>query len=321
MIIQYYEIESKSIHELTFNDFKERSTDGNGLHICDIKIDQREEAVKALRPFMEGSPILEYILDPPEHIRFEYLSEFAYGEFAFFSSNSENPIRYVGVIHRQNTLFFVHDLEEIGFSGIFNVFPSLIASYTDKLEAPLLLYIIINEILTADGKLILSYREEIEDVAKELHKDESEIDPGDILEFKTHLSDFNRVLEKLFFTLSFPPARSIVAQTSPYRQYFQELLKTINVLKISISKSEERLDSLHDHFNLLIQDKSNKRLNFLTIIQAIFVPLTLVTGIYGMNFQNMPELGWKYGYFFLLGALVLIASIFLRYFYKHRWFE
>jgi len=75
------------------------------------------------------------------------------------------------------------------------------------------------------------------------------------------------------------------------------------------------------HIEPVEQEKANKRLNFLTIIQAIFVPLTLMTGIYGMNFVNMPELNWHFGYFFLLGVLVLIASVFIRYFYKNGWFD
>jgi magnesium transporter len=78
---------------------------------------------------------------------------------------------------------------------------------------------------------------------------------------------------------------------------------------------------LHDHYQLLLQKKANKRLNFLTIIQAIFVPLTLLAGIYGMNFQHIPELELQYGYFISLGLMVIIAIAFLWYFYKHGWFD
>ncbi len=92
-------------------------------------------------------------------------------------------------------------------------------------------------------------------------------------------------------------------------------------LKISAAQIEDRLNSLHDHYDLLLQDKSNKRLNFLTIIQAIFVPLTLIAGIYGMNFQFMPELTFKYGYFISLGSMLIVSLFFLKYFYKHGWFK
>lgn len=321
MVVTYYAIEKGVIKECEFDTFSKRSINSKALYLCDINVSVREEAVDALTPFLEGSPILEYILYPSDHIRFEYMSELAYGEFAFFSSKSEHPIKYMAVIHLSNTLFLVNNLEDELFSEYYDTFKSLIENSANNLEVPFLLYLMINEILSENGKLILSYREEIEDAAKALNEEQNEVDIGEILEYRTHLSDFNRVLEKLNFTLNFPPAKAVLDPDSPYRRYFLELLKTVDVLKISVTKSEERLDALHDHYNLLLQDRANKRLNFLTIIQAIFVPLTLVTGIYGMNFVNMPELNWHYGYFFLLGVLVLIASVFMRYFYKNGWFD
>jgi len=52
---------------------------------------------------------------------------------------------------------------------------------------------------------------------------------------------------------------------------------------------------------LSFQELFNKRLSTITILQAIFVPLTLIAGIYGMNFAFMPELKWEHGYFFDFG--------------------
>lgn len=63
----------------------------------------------------------------------------------------------------------------------------------------------------------------------------------------------------------------------------------------------------------------NEIMKVLTIITAIFVPLGLIAGIYGMNFQWMPELGWHYGYFGVLGLMALIASALIVTFRKRRW--
>lgn len=54
----------------------------------------------------------------------------------------------------------------------------------------------------------------------------------------------------------------------------------------------------------------NNTMRVLTVITAIFVPLTFIVGIYGMNFHNMPELSWEYGYFYILGFMLVIASSF-----------
>ena len=49
-------------------------------------------------------------------------------------------------------------------------------------------------------------------------------------------------------------------------------------------------------------------LGLLTVLSAIFMPLTLIAGIYGMNFDVMPELHWRYGYFVVLGTMAVIAG-------------
>jgi magnesium transporter len=57
----------------------------------------------------------------------------------------------------------------------------------------------------------------------------------------------------------------------------------------------------------------------LTIFAAIFIPLTFIAGIYGMNFQNMPELGWNLGYPMALMIMLLVGLVMLFYFKKKKW--
>ena len=58
----------------------------------------------------------------------------------------------------------------------------------------------------------------------------------------------------------------------------------------------------------------------LTVITTIFVPLAFLSGLYGMNFEYMPELGYKYGYFVLLSVMAVIAMGSLYWFKKKDWF-
>jgi magnesium/cobalt transport protein CorA len=307
-------------HEISHDDFHKQNRDKSSVYLYDIMIGKREDALEELSLFGLDDRILEYILEPSEHIRFEHIGSATYGELGHFSPESDDPLKYIGVIILGNILIFIYDEEE----DILKNFTDSIPDFTDEnessLSVPYLLYILIDETLASHAGLILSYREEIEDFAKEFRNHE-DIDPDEFLSSKSALSDFNRAIEKLHFTMSFPPVKSIVKQESDYTKYFQELLITTDFLKESLKLAGERLNALHDHYHLMLQDKSNKRLNFLTIIQAIFVPITLITGLYGMNFVFMPELEFKYGYFIALGIMVLIVSGFLRYFYKHGWFD
>jgi magnesium transporter len=58
----------------------------------------------------------------------------------------------------------------------------------------------------------------------------------------------------------------------------------------------------------------------LTVFAAIFIPLTFIAGVYGTNFKFIPELEWKYSYFFFLGGTLLIGLILVFIFKKKKWF-
>ncbi|MBP2664674.1 MAG: magnesium Mg(2+)/cobalt Co(2+) transport protein [Firmicutes bacterium] len=57
----------------------------------------------------------------------------------------------------------------------------------------------------------------------------------------------------------------------------------------------------------------------LTIISTIFIPLTFIAGVYGMNFAHMPELEWEYGYPVVLSIMLFIGLLMVRYFRKKQW--
>jgi magnesium transporter len=63
----------------------------------------------------------------------------------------------------------------------------------------------------------------------------------------------------------------------------------------------------------------NEVMKALTLITTIFMPLTVITGIYGMNFDYMPELRTKYGYFIVLGVMVIVGGGLFTYFRHRKW--
>jgi magnesium transporter len=65
----------------------------------------------------------------------------------------------------------------------------------------------------------------------------------------------------------------------------------------------------------------NNNMMLLTVITTIFIPLTFIAGIYGMNFNYMPELEWKYGYFIVLFIMLIIGYIMYRWFKRKGWFD
>jgi len=60
-------------------------------------------------------------------------------------------------------------------------------------------------------------------------------------------------------------------------------------------------------------------MKLLTIISTLFIPLMFLVGVYGMNFENIPELSWEYGYFYVWGLMILITVLLIFYFKKRKW--
>lgn len=93
---------------------------------------------------------------------------------------------------------------------------------------------------------------------------------------------------------------------------------TIQVMDM-IETYRDLVTGLNDLFISELSFKMNNVMKILTIITTIFVPLSFLAGLYGMNFDHMPELHWRYGYFALLGIMAFIFIALLLFFYKKKW--
>lgn len=90
-----------------------------------------------------------------------------------------------------------------------------------------------------------------------------------------------------------------------------------------LEQIDSDMSSLESASNFYFSEQSRKMneiMKTLTIISAIFIPLTFIVGVYGMNFENMPELKYKYGYHIVMGAMFLLVIALIIYFKKRRWF-
>jgi magnesium transporter len=80
------------------------------------------------------------------------------------------------------------------------------------------------------------------------------------------------------------------------------------------------LESASNFFFSSQNHKMNEVMKTLTIVSSIFIPLTFIVGVYGMNFDNMPELRNPNGYFIVLGVMALLVVLMVYYFKKRNWF-
>lgn len=93
---------------------------------------------------------------------------------------------------------------------------------------------------------------------------------------------------------------------------------TVQVIDM-VETSRDSLASLHDTYLSSLSNRMNEVMKVLTVISTIFIPLTFLAGVYGMNFEHMPELKWKEGYFVVWAVMVSTGVLLLMYFRKRRW--
>lgn len=102
-------------------------------------------------------------------------------------------------------------------------------------------------------------------------------------------------------------------------QYFLELKDTCLTLLEEIDAQKQMLDGIANLYYAVQGQKMNEIMKVLTVTSAIFIPLTFIVGVYGMNFENMPELKWKYGYFIAIGIMLLLTVVLVFVFWKRGW--
>jgi magnesium transporter len=103
------------------------------------------------------------------------------------------------------------------------------------------------------------------------------------------------------------------------RVYFRDVYDhTVQVID-TVETYRDLLSGMFDLYLSSISNRTNEIMKFLTVIGTIFMPLTFLVGVYGMNFKHLPELEWHNGYFMLWGFMLALAIAMIIYFRRKRW--
>ncbi|MVP00540.1 magnesium/cobalt transporter CorA [Paenibacillus lutrae] len=103
--------------------------------------------------------------------------------------------------------------------------------------------------------------------------------------------------------------------------YFSDIHDHLLKLSEMIDSVRDTTADMRENFVSLNSYRMNNIMKTLTVITTIFMPLTFMAGIYGMNFDNMPELHWQSGYFIVLGVMLAVAAMMFYWFKRKGWFD
>jgi magnesium transporter len=265
--------------------------------------------------------VQESIVDINQRPKFE---EYSKGLFIVLRSLKFDPVELK--IKREHVAIYFND----GFIASFQETESDLFEFVRKRiqadksrirarRADYLAYALIDE--TVDNYYVVL--EEVEDQIEQL-EDKMLVELNDFSK-----NDIHRLKrELLVLRKSISPLREAIANFSKTDSEFvnessfvfiRNLYENTIQVMDTVDSYRDVLNGLQDLFITEVSFKMNKVMQLLTIISVIFIPLTFLAGIYGMNFENIPELKYEYSYFILWGVMIFILACMLYYFRRKKW--
>lgn len=136
----------------------------------------------------------------------------------------------------------------------------------------------------------------------------------DLLRLRRTVIPMRDLLYRIINSDKIPGTREHVAY---YTDVHDHLLKLTDM----IESNREMTSDLRDSYNSIRSSRMNMIMKTLTVITTIFMPLTFIAGVYGMNFHWMPELSWHWGYFAVLGVMGSLGAGMYVWFRRKGWFD
>jgi len=188
-----------------------------------------------------------------------------------------------------------------------------------KAGSDYLAYALVDAIVDEYFLILETFGEKIESMEEELVANATRQTLQRIHDMKREMIFFRKQvwpLRELIGALSKGESPLVHESTSIYLRDVHD--HTIQIID-TIESFRDMLSGMIDMYLSTISNKMNEIMKVLTIIATIFIPLTFVAGIYGMNFRYMPELEWRWGYFMVWSVMLVIAVLLLSFFKKRKW--
>lgn len=191
-------------------------------------------------------------------------------------------------------------------------------------KADYLLYLLLDAIME---NFYITIENEEDRVEELINISKTSISPEILIQIEKHRDNFN------FLKRSIIPLRDSLYSIKSMKDdnvfnsielenysFFDRLHQKCLELLEQIEYDSASLDSASNFYFSTQNHKMNEVMKTLTVVSVFFMPLTFIVGVYGMNFDNMPELHWKYGYFIILGCMFLLLLGMIYYFKKKKWY-
>ncbi len=188
-----------------------------------------------------------------------------------------------------------------------------------KYGSDFLLYRLVDTVVDNYFFVAEYFEEELENLEEKVLSDPSTEALQEIQHFKRQIIQVRRAVSPLREVLASLEKNGHLLIKKATQRYLRDVYEHIIQLNEAFDSQRDILSGITDLHSSGVSNRMNQVMQLLTIIATIFIPLTFIAGIYGMNFETMPELKWEYGYFYVWIVIVAIFVGMLYYFKRKKW--
>ena len=265
--------------------------------------------------------VLEDILNTHQRTKFEEYTDYLYFVLKAVSLKQDAfNIEYeqISILVLRNFVFTFIEKPDGLFKPIFNRLKNE-DSHIRNMGADYLAYMIMDVIVDEYFSLQDTFYELIEAVEDELLAHPSVDTLSTIQKIRRELVFLRKTVTPLRELLAAIRRSESALIDERTKRYFADVYDhSIRIIE-AVESGRELIAGMLDIYLSSVSNKMNETMKFLTAYAAIFIPLTFLAGVYGMNFKYMPELEWQWSYPILWLAFITIAGILLAYFKKKKW--
>jgi len=260
--------------------------------------------------------IIEDCLDPYRSSRFSSYDTSLHFEFPVYATDSVDD--YLSVICVPRMLITIHATPIPAIDSLLGSLDKQVQLIDGTKSA--LLYAILDALGDCLIHAARNGRCEIRHLSQSMDRDPETVDIEKIISVKRHLQDITMIAEdQLYCIRALIAVDSNALPISSQHEYLRDAVRNYETALRVVHRYESRATEMHQQYQFSLQTKTEARIRVLTILSSICMPLTLIAGIYGMNFAIMPETQWPWGYPIALATMFTIAVGQLIFFYKRGW--
>jgi len=265
--------------------------------------------------------VLEDILNTHQRPKFEEFDGYLYIVIKAISlGNDDFNVEYeqISLLILNNFVFTFMEKPDALFDPILNRIDND-KSQIRNLGPDYLAYIIMDTVVDEYFALQDAFDELIESVEDKLLSDPSSETLSIIQKIKRELIFLRRTVSPLRELLAAIQRSESPLLNEKTRRYFGDIYDHAIRIIEAIESYRDLIAGMLDIYLSSVSNKMNETMKVLTVFASIFIPLTFIAGVYGMNFEYMPELKWRWGYPALWFIFIGVSVFLLRFFKKKKW--